>query len=456
MRTILRRPLGSAGLLLILLGLLAAACAGRSQPDEVHVLTWDGIVNPVMQRYIERGIDKAERSDARAVVIRLDTPGGLDSSMRKIIQRIEASRVPVIVYVAPSGARAASAGTFITMAGHVAAMAPNTTIGAASPIDSSGGDIEGTLGRKVTNDAVAYIRSIAELRGRNADWAEQAVREAVAVSASEAVSLDVVDFTATGLDDLLRQSDGRTVSVQTEAGATASLTLRTAGAAVYENDTNFFEDLLHVIADPNIAFLLLTLGSLALLSEIFHASGLMAIFGIMALILAYFSLGALPTNWAGAALIVMGVVLLTAEVFVPSFGVLGFGGIAAIIFGGIILTGSNEAPGFEVSRWVIVATALACAGVLLLFTAALLRMRSMPAYSGRESLIGAQGTTRTRLDPHGVVWIAGETWEATAEDAPIEPDAPVIVTRAEGLKLRVKRDPASIKLLPAAPAADQA
>jgi membrane-bound serine protease (ClpP class) len=313
MRYISRSRRIAFGLTLILLGTIAAACAGGTrEPGQVHVLTWDGIVNPVMERYIDRGIDTAERSDAAAVVIQLDTPGGLDSSMRDIIQRIESSKVPVIVYVSPAGGRAASAGTFITMAGHVAAMAPSTTIGAASPINSDGSDIEGALGRKVTNDAVAYIRGIAEQRGRNADWAEDAVRNAVAVNQNEAVELNVVDFVATSLDDLLAQSDGRRTTVYDAEGEAITATIQVAGTATTDNSPNFFEELLYLIADPNIAFLLLSLGGLAIVAEIFTTNGVTGIFGAIAIVLAFFALGSLPTNWAGVALISFGLILITA------------------------------------------------------------------------------------------------------------------------------------------------
>ncbi|HLF77212.1 MAG TPA: nodulation protein NfeD, partial [Dehalococcoidia bacterium] len=289
MKAFTKKPLGSIGLLLLLLGTLAIACSSDKPADRVHLLTWDGIVNPVMERYVDRGIETAEKSQARAVVLQLDTPGGLDSAMRDIIQRIESSTVPVIVYVSPSGSRAASAGTFITMAAHVAAMAPNTTIGAATPINSDGEDIEGALGRKVLNDSVAYIRGIAELRGRNADWAEKAVRDAVAIGQTEAVDLKVVDFVATGVDDLLRRSDGRRVDVSNGAGGTTAVTLRTAGADVIENGPNIFEQLLYLIANPDIAFLLLSLGGLAIVAEIFHPTGLTGIFGVIAIVLALFA-----------------------------------------------------------------------------------------------------------------------------------------------------------------------
>jgi membrane-bound serine protease (ClpP class) len=405
-----------------------------------------------MERYIDRGLDTAERSDAAAVVLKLDTPGGLDSAMRHIIQRIESSTVPVIVYVSPSGGRAASAGTFITMAGHVAAMAPGTTIGAASPINSDGSDIEGTLGRKVTNDAVAYIRGIADLRGRNADWAEDAVRDAVAVNQNDAVKLNVVDFVASNVEDVLAQADGREVQVADANGNPVTTTLHTEGVPTTDNGTNIFEDLLYIIADPNIAFLLLSLGGLALVAEIFAPHGVTGIFGAIALVLAFFALGSLPTNWAGVGLIVFGLALLVAEVFVAGFGVLGIGGIIAIAFGGLILTGSSE-TGFQVSRWVIAAFAVT-AGVLVLgLGGMILKARRMPIHMGRPSFVGAKGTARTDLSPRGAVLVRGERWDAVTEDGSvIEAETPIIVTRSEGFLLYVKRDPAFVKLLPAAPA----
>jgi membrane-bound serine protease (ClpP class) len=449
MRLVLRRPLGFLGLLLLAVGLFAAACGSDKPRDRVHVLTWDGIVNPVMDRYIDRTLDAAEDSAARAVVLRLDTPGGLNSSMRDVIQRIEASRVPVLVYVAPAGGQAASAGTFITMAGHVAAMAPNTTIGAATPIDSSGEDIPGALGRKVTNEAVAYIRGIAELRGRNADWAEQAVRDAVAVNENEAVSLNVVDFVATSVEDLLAKSDGREVRVAGEGGTLQTATLRTLGARTVENGPTIFEELLYLIASPDIAFLLLSLGGLAIFIELISPGFGVGIFGVIALVLAFFALGALPTNWAGVALMALAIILLVAEVYVAGFGVLGLGGIAALILGGLILTGGSD-TGFQVSRWLVFGLAGALGAFALLIGGTLLRLRRMPAHSGKETLVGAKGVTRSRLDPAGTVFVSGERWDATAEDGPLDVETPVIVTRVDGLRLQVKRDPASIKLLPAA------
>jgi membrane-bound serine protease (ClpP class) len=436
------------GFALVFVGLINA-CASTKAEGQVHVLTWKGDVNPVMARYIDRGIDTAERSNAKAVVLRLDTPGGLDTAMRDIVQRIESAKVPVIVYVSPSGGRAASAGTFITLAGHVAAMAPNTSIGAATPINSNGQDIEGALGRKVVNDAVSYIRGIADLRGRNADWAEQAVRDAVSVNQSQAVDLHVVDFVANGLPDLLNQANGRQVQVHTADGGTATVALNTGDARVYMNNKTVFETVLDVIATPDIAFLLLSLGSAFLLFEVFHPNVIGGVIGIICITLAFFALGNLPTNYAGVALILFGFVLLGAEVFVAGFGVLGVGGIIAVLLGGLILMSGNEA-GLQVSRWLVVGFALTIGAFILFVVGALVKARRMQPHFGRERLVGAQGKVRTKLNPSGYVYIQGERWEATAEDPPLFEDTPIIVTAVEGLRLVVKRDPASIKLLPPA------
>lgn len=438
------------GIVFIFLGAIAAACGSTTRADDhVHVLTWSGMVNPVMERYIDRGINVAERSNARAVVIQLDTPGGLDTSMRDIIQRIERSTVPVIVWVSPAGGRAASAGTFITMVGHVAAMAPNTTIGAASVVSADGSEIGETMERKITNDAVAYIRGIAELRDRNADWAEEAVRDAVAVNQNEAVELNVVDFVATSLDDLLQQSDGREAEVRTAAGAVQMVQIRTADAPTVETNPTFMERLLYIIADPNIAFLLLSLGGLAIVAEIFSTNGVTGIFGVIAIILAFFALGALPTNWAGVVLIGFGLILITAEAFMPGFGVLGIGGIIALSFGGLILTGSSEI-GFQVSRWLVFGFA-GVSGLLILGVGGLIaKERRRPVVSsGRQSMIGVKGTTRTELNPRGVVLVQGERWDAIAEDGPINDDTPIVVSKTEGFLLYVRHDPEFIKLLPA-------
>jgi len=365
----------------IALGLLAA-CAGDEAPEgSVHVARVDGTVGPIMARYIDRVISDAEDRNARLVVLELDTPGGLDTSMREIVQRIGRADVPVAVYVAPIGARAASAGTFITMAGHIAAMAPNTAIGAASAINADGSDIGGTLGKKIENDAVAYIRGIAELRGRNADWAEQAVREAVAVNENEAARLDVVDFVAADLDDLLRQSEGRTVTLR--PGVTAELTGLLAAPRV-DLEMTVWERFLAFIADPTIASLLLSLGFLAIMIELFSPGlGVPGVAGAIAVILGFLGFGLLPVDTAGLVLIALGLALVAAELFVTS-GILGAAGAVAIVLGAIIAFRDTPAD-FRPPAW-----AFATAGGILL--AVLLLLIALVIVADRSA-------RRARSDP---------------------------------------------------------
>ncbi|HET6616047.1 MAG TPA: nodulation protein NfeD, partial [Dehalococcoidia bacterium] len=421
---------------LLAAGTLISCAKSIDQREAVHVLTADAEVNPVLARYIDRGIDEAERTDARAVVIKLDTPGGLVSSMEDIVQRIQSSKVPVIVFVSPAGAKAASAGTFITMSAPVAAMAPSTRIGAAHPIDASGGDIEGTLGEKVENDAAAYARSIAEDRGRNAEWAEDAVRNSVSASANEAVELDVVDFVARDVPEVLAQSDGMEVQVDGDQVTLSGLT----EAPLVSNDMTFAERFLMLLSDPNIAFLLLSLGGLGLLIELVHP-GVFApgIFGIIMLVLAFFALGTLPVNWAGVALILIAFGLFAGEIFIaPGVGAFGIGGAIALIAGGLLLTTSDQAD-FQVSRWLVVGTGVVFAAFFLMVVMAVIRMRRMPVSMGIEAMIGQRATARSYLNPDGFVFIRGERWKAIAQDAPISEGTPVEVISVKGLTLTVKR-----------------
>ena len=426
-----------AGTLLVL-GAVAACAPSIDERGAVHVLTYDGTVDPVMKGYIDRGIDEAERTDARAVVLRLDTPGGLVSSMEDIVKRINSSEVPVIVYIWPSGGHAASAGTFITYAGHVAAMAPDTRIGAASPVGSGGEELDDTLKDKATNDLVALITGLAEARGRNAEWAEDAVRHAIAANSREAVELHVVDFEANTLDSVLQQAEGRTVAVGEEH---REVTLRLVNAPVVENNRTFVERFLALISDPNIAFLLLSLGALALLIEILHP-GLVApgVFGAIALVLAFFSLGTLPTNWAAVALIVLAFTLFVAEVFVSGFGALGIGGAVALIMGGLLLTTTNN-PQFQVNRWLIFSIAGFMAVFFIMVMGAVLRTRRLPAYMGAQTLVGRPAVARSALDPEGFVFLEGGRWRATAEGGPVAEGERVRITHVKGLRLTVRREP---------------
>lgn len=418
--------------------LLSIACsAGPSTaPGAVHVLTVsDDVVNPVMERYIDRGIGKAEDEDASAVVIRLDTPGGLVTSMDDIIKRIVRAEVPVVVYVWPTGGHAASAGTYITYASHVAAMAPASQIGAATPISGTGDDIEGDLGRKVVNDSVAKIRGLAEIRDRNADWAEDAVRRGEAITATEALEIGVVEYIAQDLDDLLEQIDGEEVQLQ----GGQELVLSTADAQVAHNGRTFVEDFLDLLADPNIAFILLSLGSLALFIEIIHPGGIFpGVFGVIALTMAFFSLSVVPFNWAGVGLILFAFVLFGLELFITSNGVLGVGGAVALLLGGSILTSGNPDE-FQVSPWLVWSLAAALGAMVLFVFVNIMRIRKMPASMGMQTIVGRTVTTRSAIDPSGFVLMDGENWQAEAEGGAIPAGEQVIITQVDGLKLKVRK-----------------
>ena len=415
--------------------LLACNSGPDTSPGAVHVLTTDGVVNPVMDRYIDRGIGAAENREAAAVVIRLDTPGGLLSSMDDIIQTILASEVPVIVYVSPSGGQAASAGTYITYASHVAAMSPATVIGSATPISGTGADLEGDLRNKVIENSVEKIRDLAALRGRNADWAEDAVRKGISAPSSEAVGLNIVEYIADDLDDLLQQIDGQSVELQ----GGEEVVLETAGAEVAFNNRNLVERFLDVLADPNIAFLLLSLGSLALFIELFNPGSIVpGVFGVIALVMAFFSLSVIPFNWAGVALIMFAFILFGLELFVTSGGVLGVGGAVALVLGGLMLTSGNDAE-FRVSEELIIAVAIGLGAMVMFVFVNVMRIRTMPAKVGMSTFVGRTVVARSALAPEGFVMMDGEIWTAEAEEGEIEPGDNVIITQIKGLRLKVRK-----------------
>ena len=431
---------GAIALLLLAgaLGALPAACGSEDAPDgAVHVITVADEINPVVADFIDRAIDRAEEQRAALVVIQLDTPGGLGSAMDQIVQRIEAARVPVVVYVSPQGARAASAGTFITLAAHIAAMAPSTQIGAAHPVGGSGEDIKGTLGEKVTNDAAAKIRAIAQLRARNVDWAERAVRESISASAAEALDLHVIDLIATDLPDLLTQIDGRAVTLVPDQ---PPVTIHTAGAPRIKTKMSIFEQFLNLISDPNIAFLLLSLGGLALFIEIIVPGHFgPGIFGIIALIVAFFSLGTLDTNPAGIALTVLAFVLFVVEAYGPSLGVFGAGGLVSLILGGILLI--SDAPDAEkVSLWTLgtVGAVIAAAILALWFLILQARRRRPVPVSLADRIVGKEGIARSALTPHGTVLAASELWSARSDSGAIAAGTPVQVVGVDGLTVIVR------------------
>ena len=425
--------------LLVIIGVLLAACGQPTPSGAVHVSRLADDIGPVSANFIDRALDRAEEHGATAWVLMLDTPGGLISSTDKIVQRLLAAEVPVVVFVSPAGARAASAGTFITMAAHVAAMAPNTQIGAAHPVAGGGEDIEGDLNKKVTNDAAADIRGIAEVRGRNAEWAEEAVRESVSITGAEAVELNVVDLTANDLDDLLVQIDGMEVQLKPDGPMVA---LQVAEAERVETDYTLVERILDVIANPTVAFILLGLGQLALVIELW-SPGLVGpgIFGVIMLIAGFFALGPLDTNPAGIALIVLAVVLFAVEIFVAGFGVFGIGGIVALILGGLILMSDTSVDAEEVSLWGLIvvggAAAVVVGGIGLLLAIDRRKPKWSPSGSG-ATIVGHEGTAHTTVSGHGTVVVDSELWSARAVSGLIPRTTPVRVVEMDGLTVVVE------------------
>ncbi|MGH7363043.1 MAG: NfeD family protein [Candidatus Methylomirabilales bacterium] len=431
------------------LALAAAAAQGAEAPRPVHVVRLEGVIAPSAVQFITTSLQQAQRDRAVALVIELDTPGGLDVSMRAIIKEMMASEVPIVVYVSPSGARAASAGAFLTLAAHVAAMAPGTNIGAAHPVNM-GGEMDKEMARKVTNDAAAYIRSIAEKRGRNVKWAEDAVRKSVSATEREALRLGVIDLVSERLEDLLAKIDGRRVEVPS-----GPVTLRTKGAALVRIEPSFRDRVLRVISDPTIAYILLLLGLAGLYFE-FSTPGaiLPGILGGIFLILAFYAFQTLPINYAGLLLILLAVVLFIAEAMVVSHGILTMGGVVSMLLGSIMLIDS-PAPYMRISVSAILgATAATTAFFVLLVGAAVRAQRGRPQ-TGKEGLLGTVGVARTRLAPGGLVFVQGAIWSAEASEV-VESGEPVEVVAINGLKLKVqkvKSDPAAGLGRPDAPAA---
>lgn len=439
------------------------------------VLDMEGALGVATAEYLISGIEQAEQQNANVIIIRMDTPGGLVAPMRDIVQAILASDIPVVTYVAPGGARADSAGTYILLASHVAAMAPTTHLGAATPVSltgdgfapgdaddppaieqdpdangktpgndaseetpddgdsgNTGNDSSSAMERKVLNDAIAYIRGLAEAHGRNADWAEDAVRNAATLTATEALEKNVIDLIADDRAALLSAINGREVKVNNKA-----FTIDTENVVVETLEPNWRLKILNTIASPEIAVLLLMVGLYGLLFEGYNPGAIIpGVAGIICLLLAAYALQVMPVNYAGLALIVVGIILIVAEAFAPSFGALGLGGIAALIFGSIMMFDSGI-PGFGISLSFVISMALFAGVFLFWLVTMLLKLRRRGAVSGRESIIGGRAIATEAFTGHGHVWIDSESWAATS-NVPIAKDQQVVVREMDGLVLKVE------------------
>ncbi len=422
------------------------------EPQKIVQLQIDGPVGPATSDYLTRNLDKAADLHALFVLIRIDTPGGLDTSMREIIKKIIASPVPVVSFVAPSGARAASAGTYILYASHIAAMAPATNLGAATPVqlinpgqlgkDKPSGKetqdqqpnviIDDPMAHKVINDAVAYIRGLAKMRGRNEQWAEKAVREAASMPSEEALVHHVIDILAVNETDLIQQLDQRKINVLGQ-----EVTLHTQHAVIEKIDPDWRSELLAVITNPNVAYILMLVGIYGLILEFYNPGSVVpGTVGAICLLLALFAFQVLPINYAGMALIIFGIALMIAEAFVPSIGVLGFGGITSFVIGSIILM-DTDAHGFGINLGLVAGLALSSALFLILALGLLVKSRQAPVVSGREALIGETGQALEDFDVIGMVRVHSENWRARSE-RPIHKNEKVIIYDIDGLTLLVK------------------
>ena len=416
-------------LFLVVVGLLLAPePSARAQTTAILEVTIDGVITPVMADHVRDALDRAEREGHQALLVQLDTPGGLDTSMRDIVQSFLNARVPVIVFVSPQGARAASAGAIITLASHVAAMAPGTSIGAATPIAGQGGE---DLDQKIINDAASYAESLAELRGRDVEFAIDAVREGRSVAANEAFDLGVVDLLAGDRADLIVAIDGRSVELSSER----TVTLRTSGAEVVELELGFARSVLQWLADPNLAFLFISIGTLALIYELANPGiGAGGIVGAIMLVLAFTALAVFPVNAAGVILVVLGIALLVGELFVPGVGVLAAGGTVSLVLGGFFLF---RGP-IGVDPVVLVPTAMvAGAGALLLGRVAW-RTRRLAVVSGIDTILGARGVVHGLEGGDLQVFLQGSYWGARSRSGPLRPGQEVRVVEMEGLRLIVE------------------
>jgi membrane-bound serine protease (ClpP class) len=404
----------------------------------VHVITLDATINPATADYIHTSIERAAEQNAECLIIRLNTPGGLLKSTRVIVTDLLSSRIPVIVYVAPSGSQAASAGTFITLAAHVAAMAPGTNIGAAHPVGMQGGEKDSIMNEKATNDAAAFIRTISEKRKRNVKWAEEAVRKSLSITESEALKEGVVDLVAPSVAALLDSIDGKQIELDGK-----TVTLATKGAEIKEFEMDWKHKLLDLLSDPNVAYIFFLLGIYGLMFELYNPGSILpGVVGVIAIIIALYSLHTMPINYAGLALILFGIILFIAEIKITSYGLLTVGGIISLALGSIMLIDSDSSLEFIRISWsVIIPAALVTAGFFAFAVGMGIRAQRRKPTTGIEGLVGETGEALSVLNPEGQVRVHGEIWRAMSDEGKIAAGTHIVVTGMENLMLHVRKAP---------------
>jgi membrane-bound serine protease (ClpP class) len=418
----------------LLAGALASANVSAAN-QSIEVLRVEGIIVPAVADYIDRGIEQAETKGSTAVIIQLSTPGGLMDTTQKIVERILNAEVPVVVYVSPAGGWAGSAGTFITLASHVAAMAPASRIGAATPVTMGEEELSEEMKKKVTEDAAAWIRSIAELRGRNPVDAELAVREGKSYTVTEALENNLIDLEADSLESLISQLNGMTVTL----ASGEEIVLDTESYTLDMNEMTFIERFLHVISHPNIAYILLTLGSIGIIAEIYNPGAFFpGIIGGISLLLAFYSLGVLDAYWGGILLILLAFGLFIGEVLTTTFGIFTAGGITALVLGSLILF-PGETPILQVDPWLIVTVVITVTALFVFVISRVVRAHRRQAKTGREELVGKTALVKQALEPEGTVFFKGERWTAISEKGRIKPGEEVIITKVDGLILHVTK-----------------
>lgn len=412
-------------------------CFAFPQQAPIYLLKIEGAITPSISRYTSRVINEAIANGAQAVIMEMDTPGGLDKSMREIIQKELSAPIPIIVFVSPPGARAASAGAYITMAADIAVMAPGTNIGAATPVQLGGmpeGETTGTMERKIINDATAFMKSLAQKKGRNIQWAEDAVRKARSSSAEEALRLGVIDFMASDLEDLLNKLDGRQIQKEGE-----TYILHTKGAPISRQQMNWRERFLQILSDPNLAYLLLILATYGLIFELSNPGAILpGIVGAVALVLALYSLALIPVNWAGLALMGLGIGFLIAEVKAPTHGLLGVAGGISFLIGSIMLF--EDVKYQKISLSLIISMTLLTTLFFLFVITAGIRAQFRAKAVGREAILGRIAEARSDLNPTGLVFLDGELWKAESKEGFIEKGSKVKVVAIRGLTLQVEKE----------------